>query len=72
MSLLRRSLCFVLGGHAWQGPRSIEGRLRLTCGYGCGAVTAGVQTLGQERAARDQKVRWMNLRQVRDGRRRVA
>lgn len=51
---LRSVLCAVLGGHQWQGPRLIEGRLRLVCALGCGALSSGIETLGQERARQQQ------------------
>ena len=73
MSLLRPVLCASLGGHAWQGPKSVDGRVRLVCGYGCGAMTRGVETLGQEQERiRHQVVPFLNLKQIRDTRRRVA
>lgn len=64
MNVIRRVLCAVLGGHAWQGPRAIDGRVRLVCGYGCGAMSVGVETRGQAQQAR-AKVIPMNLLVVR-------
>ena len=73
MSLFRRVLCASLGGHAWQGPKSVAGRVRLVCGYGCGAMSAGVETRGQEQErVRHQVVPFLNLKQIRDARRKVA
>ena len=69
MSLLRRVLCASLGGHAWQGPKSVEGRVRLVCAYNCGAMTKGVETRGQEqKRIRHQVIPFLNL-QVPRGRR---
>lgn len=50
--MVTRLLCAVLGGHAWSLPRAVNGRLRLVCQYGCGAMSQGIETRGQELAKR--------------------
>mgnify|MGYP001578646588 CR=1 FL=1 len=66
--MMRRLLCAVLGGHEWGSPQIVDGRLRLACLLGCGAMTAGITTRGMDRVVA-QRVP-LNLRSWR--RRRVA
>lgn len=49
VSRLTRILCAVLGGHDWQGPRYLHGRVRMVCGLGCGAMSRGVEVGPQAR-----------------------
>ena len=74
VSRLTRTLCLVLGGHDWQGPRIAEGRMRLVCSYGCGAMSDGIETRGQEMERAQRTVRpFLNLIVSRDTRaRRIA
>lgn len=53
---MRQLLCAILGGHSWGLPCVIHGRLRVRCLFDCGAMSAGVETLGQERV-REQQAR---------------
>ena len=71
---MRRWLCAIFGGgHAWSSPQVVEGRVRLRCLFDCGALTSGIETLGQEQQRlRQQIIPFLNLQVTREKRRRVA
>ena len=62
---LTQFLCWALGGHQYQGPRYLHGRVRMVCGLGCGAMSRGVEVGPQAR-----KVIPINLLLVRGSHRR--
>ena len=70
---LSRWLCAVLGGHM-PIAKSVDGRLRMVCAYGCGWMSRGVETLGQQRDREQQERRVLTIRkwQQRGQRREVA
>lgn len=44
VSLVRRALCRVLGGHSpSRVPVYRDGKARIVCGYGCGWESAGIE-----------------------------
>lgn len=70
---LRSLLCLALGGHQVRGPVVVDGRLRLTCGYGCGWQSVGIETRGQERIRQQQARRVVGFAPARRGeQRRIA
>lgn len=71
---MKALMCLLLGGHHWLGPRVVEGRVRLVCGYGCGATSEGIETLGQQRLREQRTVLPFNLNLLvhRGQRKRVA
>mgnify|MGYP001584666384 CR=1 FL=1 len=69
-----RWLCWALGGHM-PIAKSVDGKLRMTCAYGCGWRSAGIETLGQQRGREEQERRVLTIRkwqQKRAQRREVA
>ena len=71
--VVTRWLCALLGGHDYGLPRVIDGRLRLACQHGCGAMTTGITTVGMDQAAAVPRVTFAHLRMVvRSEKRRVA
>lgn len=71
---MTRVLCAVFGGHDLGVPQVKDGRVRLVCRYGCGYMSVGVETRGQEQLRLQRTVRpFLNLIVSRDTRaRRIA
>lgn len=52
---LQQLMCFVLGGHDLGSPQMKDGRYRLVCRLGCGYMSPGVQTRGQEQEQMERR-----------------